>query len=215
MLKRGAGAAITLAMAIAAIWFAAPFAQPNTGAPAGSKLASRSQPTVNLPRFLPNIGGCSAYGPEVSAKPGFPNDENAGAATKKINDFFALNEPEKKQSSQAKLPADVRYAIALTPDPIHTHLSLMFDREIALVQQAAQDEGYVYNSSWFPWKNEPDGTLEHLADRQYDADLADSREACPGVILFRKDRNSRQPRGWGLQPRARNLRCWRAAHRRY
>jgi hypothetical protein len=173
---------MTLAMAFAAMRLAEPSAQQRIGVQQVSK--SVPIPMAALP-FLPNVGGCSAYGPKDSAKPGIPYDENAGAATEKINSFFGM--AETKDKAPAKLPASVHYAIALAPDPVHTHLSLMFDREIAMVQQAAQDEGYVYNSSWFPWKDEADGALEHLADRQYSADLTVSREACPGVMLFRRN----------------------------
>jgi hypothetical protein len=173
-------------MAYAAIRLAAPSVQQHVTAPPASNRSPRSQPP-NTPQLSANIGGCSAYEPAASPKPGVPYDDNAGAASGIINSFFAIDKTETKDRAAAKLPPSVHYAIALAPDPVHTHLSLMFDREIAVVQQAAQDEGYVYNSSWFPWKSEVDGTLEHLADRQYEADLTVNRDACPGVILFRKD----------------------------
>ena len=49
---------------------------------------------------------------------------------------------------------DVKFVIALAPDPIHTHLSGYFDRTMDAIQAAAQDEQYVYDSSWLPWKEE-------------------------------------------------------------
>lgn len=45
----------------------------------------------------------------------------------------------------------VRFAIATVPNPVSTNLPLMFDRLVESVQQAAQDENYSYDASWFPW----------------------------------------------------------------
>ena len=58
---------------------------------------------------------------------------------------------------QFEYPAGVKnpnitYVIALAPDPIHTQLSLYFDRTMEAIQAAARDETYVYDSSWLPWQ---------------------------------------------------------------
>ena len=47
---------------------------------------------------------------------------------------------------------DVHFAIALVPDPVSTHLSLLFDRIVESTQQAVQDDNYSYDASWFPWE---------------------------------------------------------------
>ena len=126
-------------------------------------------------------GGCSAYASTGAAKPETgPQDENSGAATGVIDSFFSLD-----GGKNPALPSTVRFAIALAPDPRHTNLSVMFDREMALLVQAAQDQGYDYNSSWLPWKSESSPALSHLGDRQYADDLSSQRENCPGVVLFR------------------------------
>jgi hypothetical protein len=54
---------------------------------------------------------------------------------------------------------DVQFAIALVPNPVSTHLPLLFDRLVEAIQQAVQDDGYSYDASWFPW----DTTKEELA----------------------------------------------------
>src|SRR5215469_16423631 len=46
------------------------------------------------------------------------------------------------------------FIIATLPDPLHTHFSLQFDRYIEALQQGAQDERYLYDSSWLPWETE-------------------------------------------------------------
>ena len=45
--------------------------------------------------------------------------------------------------------------VVTVPDPVHTHLSLQFDRTLEALQQALQDEKFTYDSSWLPWKNIP------------------------------------------------------------
>jgi hypothetical protein len=46
---------------------------------------------------------------------------------------------------------NLTFAIALAPDPVHTHLSLAFDRATDAVRAGAQDEFYDFDSSWLPW----------------------------------------------------------------
>ncbi|HEY1985135.1 MAG TPA: hypothetical protein VGG85_06985 [Terracidiphilus sp.] len=87
------------------------------------------------------------------------------------------------------LPKDIRLVIATVPDPIHTHLSLQFDRTLEALQQAAQDEKYNYDSSWLPWimrSSEPSGAADKERQAQEDA----QRENCPGVVLFRRNMNA-------------------------
>ncbi len=57
---------------------------------------------------------------------------------------------------------------------------------MSILQQAVQDEGFEYDSSWMPWKAEKDAPPGAFGDRQFAADLEDARAACPGVLLFRK-----------------------------
>jgi hypothetical protein len=78
----------------------------------------------------------------------------------------------------------LRFVIATLPDPLHTHFSLSFDRSIEAVQEAAQDEQYIYNSSWLPWNTEQPSYA--LLDDQDKADKRKERqEDQPGFLLFR------------------------------
>ena len=54
------------------------------------------------------------------------------------------NDPEVKAKG-------LEFVIATVPNPTLTHLPLMFDRLIEIMQQAAQDNQYSYDSSWLPW----------------------------------------------------------------
>lgn len=86
------------------------------------------------------------------------------------------------------LASHLNFIVAVLPDPLHTHLSLLFDRKIEAIQQAAQDAGYDYDSSWLPWETEAH-TFTHLADQDEIDDRKDAREEQPGLILFRKRSN--------------------------
>jgi hypothetical protein len=78
----------------------------------------------------------------------------------------------------------VRFAFAIVPNPVSTHLPLLFDRLIETIQQASQDENYSYDSSWFPWDT-THRTFELLNDQEAAEELQDVQEAQPGVIAFR------------------------------
>ena len=58
----------------------------------------------------------------------------------------------------AQSKADLRFVIATLPDPRHTHLSVSFDESTATIQEAAQDEGYDFDSSWLPWEQQEEQT---------------------------------------------------------
>jgi hypothetical protein len=89
------------------------------------------------------------------------------------------------KSEVAALPESIRFVIATVPDPLHTHLNLSFDRLIDAMQQAAQDDGYTYDSSWLPWK-ERAAEYSSREDKISEEKDAVSRQLCPGLIIFRR-----------------------------
>src|SRR5271165_1565173 len=119
MLKRMLGLSLTLAAAMGGLHFAALSGKPAPSGDQNSPNALHSQhdqpaPAAPEPEYA---GGCTAYLPE---KPhAYPYDENRGAADRVLNSFFGAGTPAMDQ---------VRFAVALAPDPRHTNLSLMFDR---------------------------------------------------------------------------------------
>jgi len=62
----------------------------------------------------------------------------------------------------------------------------MFDRVIEAIQQAAQDDNYAYDSSWFPWG---DNYKEYSSfNDQHNAEEAQRvQRQQPGVIVFRRN----------------------------
>lgn len=127
-------------------------------------------------------------------------------------------EPDTKATSTLKARAShLKFVIATLPDPLHTHFSLLFDRNAEAIQQAAQDEGYVYDSSWLPWETEEDPLIT-LADEDEADDRKDAREEQPGIIVFRKATadhgGNRQPFQEGLVVFVVGEEATRGVHRR-
>lgn len=83
--------------------------------------------------------------------------------------------------------SNVTFVIATAPNPISTHLALSFDRALEIIQQAAQDNDYSYESSWLPWNDVKDYT--HLSDQLSAEDAEAEQEKQPGVLIFRNPPN--------------------------
>jgi len=93
---------------------------------------------------------------------------------------------EKPQNVRLSQPASpqVRFVIAIVPNPVTTHLSLLFDRSVEIIQQAAQDELYSYDSSWLPWTASPK-EYALLADQDAADRIQARQERQPGILVFR------------------------------
>ena len=79
---------------------------------------------------------------------------------------------------------DLDFVIATVPNPISTHLPLGFDRMLEIIQQAAQDNNYYYDSSWLPWNEAKD--YSRLPDQLLAQDSEGFQESQPGLLVFRK-----------------------------
>jgi len=119
---------------------------------------------------------------------------------------FALPDscfPETPNRSKLILPEipDLHFVIAIVPNPVQTHLPLLFDRSIEVIQQAAQDEGYSYDGSWFPWDNTVSDS-DSLDDTEIAKTLEEDKHKQPGVLVFRRGLTNpdelRQPYSGGL-----------------
>lgn len=83
----------------------------------------------------------------------------------------------------------VHFAVAIVPNPVQTHLPLFFDRAVEAIQQAAQDENYAYDSSWFPW-TQRQTSYESMSDEEKAESQETEQQRQPGVIIFRRGLNS-------------------------
>src|SRR5271166_4223058 len=93
---------------------------------------------------------------------------------------YSANPNDAEQSVAGE---NLGFAIALVPDPSQTNLPLLFDRLIETIQQAAQDEKYSYDSSWFPWTEER--TYDRFDDEEKAEALQTELQQQPGVLAFR------------------------------
>ncbi len=82
-------------------------------------------------------------------------------------------------------PPGVQFAIATVPNPVSTHLPLLFDRLVETIQQAAQDTNYSYDGSWFPWDTDT-RTYPSLSDQKKEDDLQEFKHSQPGIVVFRR-----------------------------
>ncbi len=89
------------------------------------------------------------------------------------------------KATLVQAPSTVHFAIATVPDPVSTHLSLLFDRIVESAQQAVQDNNYSYDASWFPWDTS-DKTYPLLVDQLAADDLQGIQQNQPGVMVFRR-----------------------------
>jgi hypothetical protein len=85
---------------------------------------------------------------------------------------------------------NAHFLIATVPDPMHTHLSLLFDRQIAAIEEAVQQGGYLFSRAYLPWDNEPHQDDTDYRIRLGQQDYQDAREDYPGLLLFHNAENS-------------------------
>jgi hypothetical protein len=96
--------------------------------------------------------------------------------------------PDHKGGSKST-PEHVSFAIATAPNPVSTHLSLLFDRFLEIVMQAAEDDNYLYEGSWLPWNESKD--YSRFPDLQAAEAAKAVDEAQPGVLIFRHSPDAR------------------------
>ena len=82
-------------------------------------------------------------------------------------------------------PNELNFVVAIVPNPVQTHLPLLFDRAIEAIQQAVEDSGYTYDGSWFPW-NHFDKPFDALSDEEQAAQLEAELQKQPGIMVFRR-----------------------------
>jgi hypothetical protein len=87
----------------------------------------------------------------------------------------------------------LRFVIATLPDPLHTHFPLIFDRATEVIEEAAQDDGYVYDSSWLPWDTEQ-SSYPLIDDQDKAENRKEQQEDQPGILLFRRSLHGQDPR---------------------
>lgn len=75
--------------------------------------------------------------------------------------------------------------IAIVADPVHTHLSLFFDRTVDAIQQGAQQAGWIFDRAVMPWDNQEHPESSDFRLRVLQKDFQNEKEDLPGLMIFR------------------------------
>ncbi len=138
----------------------------------------RSKPTVTKGVIRKYLPGCSSLEEELEE---FLEIDELSPPTQCI---VPGNAPPKEKDLTQKT-SQLKFVIALLPDPVHTHLSVLFDQFAVAIQEGAQDEKYDFDSSWLPW-DDNESPYALFADEKASNLEKEERETQPGIILFRK-----------------------------
>jgi len=142
--------------------------------------SKRSRPSVENSRTQSELPGCASLQEELED---FLAIENLSAPR---TCYESGKVPEGQPSPDfSSKPLGLKFIIALMPDPVHTHLSSLFDQFVVAIQEGAQDERYDYDSSWLPWDDD-ESSYTHLADEKASKREKKLKENQPGIILFRR-----------------------------
>ena len=156
----------------------------------------------------PNLGERGRTGQSIEAKRSMASIRNSNVHNEKtgctglqgkLEDYLAIDylpppeeciEPSavdfyKPPENLRQQTSGLKFVIALMPDPIHTHSSVLFDKFATAIQQGAQDEKYDFDSSWLPWTEE-ESSHPLLADEKVANEEKEFQEHQPGIILFRR-----------------------------
>jgi hypothetical protein len=137
--------------------------------------------------------------PSISKKVTHRLGSGCGSLEAQLEEFLEIKElvaPEQcyepgdasrkePQQDLTQKTSQLKFVIALMPDPVHTHLPVLFDQFAVAIQEGAQDERYEFDSSWLPW-DEEESSYALLADQKAANSERELKENQPGIILFRK-----------------------------
>jgi hypothetical protein len=159
-------------------------ATPSTG-PTPPSVESFSTISSGMWAFSKTLGPTPNCG---DAKAICPTDD----LSQLIEDYFRadLTDDAKYLEAHWNVPRarqdHIKFVIASLPDPVRTHMALLFDRAIETIQSSAQASGYLFSRAWMPWDisahNESTDFTVRMAQEKY----RDRLEALPGLMIFQK-----------------------------
>jgi hypothetical protein len=81
---------------------------------------------------------------------------------------------------------NIKFVTASLPDPVHTHMALLFDRGIETIQRAAQASGYLFSRAWMPWDISTHSESADFTVRMAQEKFRDQVETLPGLMIFQR-----------------------------
>jgi hypothetical protein len=94
--------------------------------------------------------------------------------------------PETFSIEEKKRPS-VAVIFAILPDPVHTNLSLLFDRQIDALQQGIMDSGWTFERALMPWDNKQHAESTDFRIRLLQEAFEETEQNQPGLLIFRRD----------------------------
>lgn len=178
-MRRDAGliAAITVLLAVFGV-SSFPRKAAEQGVPAAGVKESKSSLKEGAAAGTPAFAPCAEIKSRIQPFLVSPSADDWAMA----NSCYAASAT--RPTAKPQIDPRLNIIIATVPNPVSTHLPLFFDRMIEVIQQAAQDENYSYNSSWFPWDSSSEYLL--LADQQRAELERDLLQEQPGIMTFRR-----------------------------
>jgi len=134
--------------------------------------------TVNGDGSVP-CGGCKAICPAKELTGLIEDYFGAESGTDRAYLSTHWNVPRAKQGH-------IKFVIASLPDPVHTHMALLFDRSIETIQKAAQANGYLFSRAWMPWDISTHSESSDFTVRMAQAEFRAQQESLPGLMIFQK-----------------------------
>ena len=123
--------------------------------------------------------GCKSVCPAQDLK-GLIGDYFRGQSEK--DDPFSQSHWNVPRSQQEH----IQFIFASIPDPVHTHMALVFDREIETIQSAAQSAGFLFARAWMPWDISAHNESTDFTIRLAQSKLREQIESLPGLMIFQK-----------------------------
>ena len=173
------------------------FAAPRSTPPVAPETASTERRPAAAQEPATNSKAASSNVPQIGTGKLLNPDDVCSVAKWEMQEKlgeFGLNYAAQTGDKTAAGGPAAEAIIALIPDPVHTHLALLFDRNVDVIQQALQDRtsedsaGWIYTNQWLPWDPVPyqasQDAVERTNNHAFDAD----RECAPGFLLFRRNR---------------------------
>jgi hypothetical protein len=102
---------------------------------------------------------------------------------------YMVNTDASGLSLGCTVPSKVKTEVmlAFVPDPRHTNLALLFDRQMDALQQGIQDAGWTFDQALMPWDSKEAPQFNDFVSNQLEQATVEAKEAEPGVLIFRRD----------------------------
>ncbi len=156
--------------------------------PAGG---AKQSPTSKKHPKKPSTAGAAkscGTGSDLTTRKGIEDD----ARCQYLHDFYDLIADACRRGESSTGDAlsacqlDTRnFIIALEPDPLHTHLALTFDRRLDVIEEALQDNQYLFERALMPWDEKTHPESDDHTEREQAKWAQDARETEPGLMVFR------------------------------